>query len=476
MTSLEQPVFSRLHKHTPIHVVGVTGVEGATVASFLLQEGFTNIVGHALCAPEGFEREVLRQHQLTDPKKKQTLLQDVRAWKFPIQFQDTYLQGIEGAEIIFAPQSWELYGEENAPLYALRDRLANIMQLYLELAPCPTIGVTGSDGKTTTTHLITHLLRSAGRRAWLSGNYREGEHLLSRVRSFDPSDVLVLEVSNRHLNFGLTVHPTIGVVTNVTQNHLNEYDGFDAYRQVKERLLGENTTAVLNADNPFTFHMGDHCVERRLFSRLRSDVNGAFFCGDAFCDGDGTICAREDFRLKGDHNVENALAAITVARVLGLSSEEISQGLKTFGAVPERLELLMEIDGRQVVNDLSATSAESARRGVLAFSGRPLSIVVGGETKGVDYAPLAQTLKEEGVQVFAVKSDVAEALLAEGVSVTVCQDAREAIWRAYENTPREGVLLVSPAGAYFSSRFLPGGLEPIISSLRSSVLREDQRT
>lgn len=471
MTFSAQPAFRNLKKCSHIHVVGVTGVEGAAVASFLLQEGFHRLVLHAMCEKEDFERELLLNHKMKEAKDREAFLARVRSWKVPIRFGADYLLGVEEADVIFAPQSWELHRQANAPLFVLRPKLLNIIHLYLELAPCTTIGVTGSDGKTTTTHLITHLLRSAGRFVSLSGNYREGEQVLSHIRDLDPDGFLVLEISNRHLNFGLAKHPDIAVVTNVTQNHMSEYETFVQYCDVKERILGPESVAVLNADNSCTRHMGDHCKERLLFSH-RPDVvaNGAFVSGGEIHDVDGFICDVADVCIPGEHNLENALAAITVARRVGLSSDEVSRGLKTFCAVPERLELVAEIGGKKIVNDLAATSMESTRRAIEMYAGQPCVVVIGGETKGVDYEPFARTVERVRPVLVGVKSEVTDVLQKLGVEFDVYPTVREAVKAAFEKTPPGGTLLLSPAGAFLQSRVMvKEGLtvEGLIAELRS---------
>lgn len=475
MISSEQPVSERLTKQSKIHVVGVTGVEGVAVVSFLLSEGYTNLVGHALCTPESFEKTVLKAHDLDDRQEKKRVLDRVRSWTFPIHFQESYLKEIDQADLIFAPQSWRLYGRENGILFRYEDRLYNAIHLYLELAPCRTIGVTGSDGKTTTAHLIQHLLSSAGHSAWLSGNYRHGTHVLEDIRQLDPKGFLVLEISNRHLNFGLTKYPDVAVVTNVTQNHINEYHHFREYIDIKERILGPETVAVLNADNPFTVNMGDDCKTRYFFSRIRKqDMSGAILVGkDIMMQGEVQATC-EDITLPGEHNIENVLAAVTAVIHLGLTPKEIRSGLRSFHPVRERLEFMMTIDGRDVINDLAATGAESTRRGLMAFLGRSISVVLGGDTKEVDYGPLATTIKEMGVRVFGIESEVTHELRTHDVPMQTFPTAQEAMESAYENTPQGGVVIVSPAGAFFSSRYLSGGLEPIILSLQSKRLPEVQ--
>ncbi|MBI2484757.1 hypothetical protein HYW18_01240 [Candidatus Uhrbacteria bacterium] len=473
MTFSEPHAFDLTNKTQNIHVVGASGVEGTTVLLFLRREGFQNIVGHALCAKESFEKEILQSHGLQEPAQKNELLSRVRAAAVPLHCDTEYLSGVEEADIIFVPQSWELY-PENARLASLRERLRNVMQLYVALAPCKTIGVTGSDGKTTTAHLIWHILLSAGKPAWLSGNYRHGPHMLAELSTLDPNGFLVLEISNRHLNFGLPKTPNIAVITNVTQNHLTEYKAFDEYIETKGRILGSGTVAVLNADNPITAcYQNKRLANRFLFSK-HLEVNGACVRGEEIWMQDECLLSLADMPLAGEHNVENVLAAVTAVKLLGLSSAEIKKGVRTFAAVKERLQSLGFVDERELINDLSGTSMESTRRGVKAFSGRPLAVVLGGSTKGVDYAPLAQTLKEQGVVVCGVESEVADALRTLGVPLSTFNTAREALEDAHKKTPRGGAILVSPAGAFFASRYLPQGLEAVISSLQWRVEKQAQ--
>ncbi len=453
MTFSEQQEFSNLSKDSNVHVVGVTGVEGATVTSFLLSEGFKNVTVHAICQEEKFEYELLKNHGFEDAFKKKTLLEKSRGWNVERRFGEEYLSGVEEADIIFAPQSWMLFKEENAKLFGIQEKLRNIMHLYLELARCIVVGVTGSDGKTTTVHMITHLLKSAGRKVWLSGNYRHGEHVLEEIWDLDPSGYLVLEISNRHLNFGFSHFPDIAVITNVTQNHINEYKNFEAYKETKSRILGPDTIAVLNQDNKNTLTMAGSAKTDFFFSRLQ-ETNGAFLKGVDIMMGEHKMCSLADISLPGDHNIENTLAAVTVAQLLELTPEEITVGVKSFASVKERLEVVAEINGKRIVNDLAATSAESTRRGVMAFKEDDLTLVLGGDTKGVDYEPLAEILKERKPRIFGLKSEATDLLQELGVDLEIFDSVKEAVKVAYQNTPAGGVLMISPAAAFFQSRYM----------------------
>ena len=462
MTSLAPLALDTRSKDTDIHVVGVTGVEGMSVMDFLVAEGFTNVTGHCLCKKDGLERELLENVVLTHPAEKRRLLERVRAWSNRVRSGADYLNVIEEADLVFLPQSWKLY-KENVQLLSLKVPRYNIMHLYLELAPCTTIGVTGSDGKTTTTNLIAHLLRAGGRSAEISGNYRQGPQVLSRIKMLDPNGFLVLEISNRHLDFGLTKHPNIAVVTNVTENHLTEHESFEAYVCTKASIIGPETIAVLNKENVQTAKMGKGAKEVHFFEKRLVPF------------------AIANPSLFGEHNLENVAAAYVVGNLVGLTDDELHRAFESFIAVPERLELVGEIHGRLVINNLSGTSAESTRRGVLAFSGRPVSLVMGGDTKGVDYTDFADTLKREGTSVHAVRSEASHALRVLGVHLEEHDTAKDASVAAFQRTPKDGVLLFSPGGAFFESRFLnkkknPNALsfQEIISLLRSSEPPRDQ--
>ncbi|MDA1038592.1 MAG: Mur ligase family protein, partial [bacterium] len=413
--------------------------------------------------------ELLKNHGFEDALKKKTLLDKTRGWNVERRFGEEYLSDVESADIIFAPQSWMLFKEENAKLFGIQEKLRNIMHLYLELAPCEVIGVTGSDGKTTTAHLITHLLKSAGRKVWLSGNYRHGEHVLEQIRDLNQDGYLVLEISNRHLNFGFSSYPDISVITNVTQNHITEYENFEQYKETKARILGPETISVLNLDNQNTRSMGGLAKTDFFFSRVQ-ETNGAFLSGTGLIMGEQNLCSLSDISLPGDHNVENTLAAVTVARLLELTSEEITAGVQSFAAVKERLELSAIVGGKRIINDLAATSAESTRRGILAFQDDVLTVVLGGETKGVDYELLADAIKESKARIFGIKSEVTDALEKLGVNVSLSDTITEAIRTAYQKTPTGGVLLISPAGAFFQSRYMVREgltMKKIISLLQS---------
>ena len=170
-----------------------------------------------------------------------------------------------------------------------------------------------------------------------------------------------------------------------------------------------------------------------------------------------------------------------VGGLVRLESQEMQAAFESFVAIPERLEPMEEIHGRRLVNNLSGTSAESTRRGVLAFSGTPVSLVMGGDTKGADYAAFAQTLKEEETQVFGLRSEATEALKEHGVVMREFTSAAGASLEALKNTPVGGVLLFSPGAAFFESRYVNKNddknvpsFEEIISLLRSSEPLEDQ--
>jgi len=242
-----------------IHVLGLTGTEGSSVVDFLVRHGITTITGHDMRRSEEFEAEFDRTHQWLPPEPRREAARRLTAHPITVRWGDRYLEGIEGAEVIFVPQSWFRHAR-NAPVRERRDRgvpLSSMTHLFFEESPCPIIGVTGTNGKFTVAYLIHQMLARSGARAFFSGNDRSHVPMLYHLEQIRPRDWLVLEISNRQL-VGLPYSPQIGVVTNVAPHHLDDHGSMDAYVEVKRTLIrhqGPDGVAVLNADNPYTAKM-----------------------------------------------------------------------------------------------------------------------------------------------------------------------------------------------------------------------------
>ncbi len=272
------------------------------------------------------------------------------------------------------------------------------LEMFFDLCPCPIIGVTGSDGKTTTTTLIAEMLRAEGKTVHLGGNI--GKALFPEIETVRPEDYAVVELSSFQL-ISLRRSPDIAVVTNVSPNHLDIHGTMKAYVAAKRNILLHQNAfgkAVLNADNDLARKYapdvrGSVCTFSRQTNVYRGaweDQYGTLWYSD---NGSQTRLLRAgEIRIPGVHNVENYLAAITA--VWGLVSlESIRKVAHEFGGVEHRIEFVRELDGVKWYNDSIATSPTRTIAGLNSFD-QKLVIIAGGYDKKIPYEPLAPVLLE----------------------------------------------------------------------------------
>ena len=262
--------------------------------------------------------------------------------------------------------------------------LTSEMEEFFELCPCPIIGVTGSDGKTTTTTVIHELLKAEGRTCYVGGNI--GTPLLDRAGEMGEDDIVVLELSSFQL-MTMKRSPQISVVTNVAPNHLDVHTSMEEYTEAKTKLYNNRTDGrvVLNFDNDVTRKLGEEIPSRACFFSRREDAHVCVRDG-AICRGDARVLEVSDIRIPGLHNVENYMAAI--AAVEGLVSDEtIRTVAREFAGVRHRMELVRELRGVKYYNDSIASSPTRTIAGLRAFSQKVI-LIAGGKDKGVPFTEL----------------------------------------------------------------------------------------
>lgn len=285
-------------------------------------------------------------------------------------------------------------------------RITSEMELFLENRPCPAIGVTGSDGKSTTTTLIAEILKRAkgkdGGTVFLGGNI--GEPMLHRIGRMDPTDTAVVELSSFQL---MTVGhaPDVAVITNVTPNHLNWHVDMDEYIAAKARILHGCGRAVLNYENdvtralaaeaacPVTLFAHDPIPDASLRDGDSAiyEKNGMIVFRMAGEKEEFPILAISDILLPGRHNVENYMAAIAAVRGAAGPSE-ITAVARSFRGVHHRLELVCEKKGVAYYNSSIDSSPTRTAAAISALGDRPIVIICGGYDKNIPFAPLAETL------------------------------------------------------------------------------------
>jgi len=343
------------------------------------------------------------------------------------------------------------------------------MNIFLCLCPAPVAAVTGSNGKSTTTALLSAMLQAAGRTAWMGGNI--GISLLPSVDRISPDDVVVLELSSFQLEDAQALRwsPRVAVVTNVTPNHLDRHGTVEAYAEAKRtivRFQEPGDCAVLNARSQMLRQWAEEGLAARLLtfdSGPRPDLTraGVSLIEDALVWHEGasmeTICRRDEVPLLGLHNVENVMAAAAAARFLGVSVSEIRRAVSGFSGLEHRLELVGEFEGVRYYNDSYSTTPAAGVAAVSSFSG-PLGLIAGGYDKKLDLTPFAQAVARS-VNVLVTFGNTGPMLAADvqresqliGRSVVIRGAAglEEAILAVHGLSPRGSVVVFSPGCASY---------------------------
>ena len=268
------------------------------------------------------------------------------------------------------------------------------------------VAITGSNGKTTTTALVGHILAGAGMPVIVAGNI--GTPLISRVDDSTENTVTVAEVSSFQLEWIDSFRPDVAVLLNLTPDHLDRHASFEDYCRAKLRIFENQTEsddAVLNADDPVLARQSLKRPHVCWFSRTRALPSGAGLRGSqiVFRDQRGEIVLldRADIGLRGEHNVENVLAAASAAWLIGAPAAAIAAGVRSFPGVEHRIEFVADIRGVQFFNDSKATNVDATLKALDAFPGG-LFVILGGKDKGSDYTPLIEPLRQRARQVLLI--------------------------------------------------------------------------
>jgi UDP-N-acetylmuramoylalanine--D-glutamate ligase len=317
------------------------------------------------------------------------------------------------------------------------------------------IGITGSNGKTTTTSLIEHILRSAGISTILAGNI--GTPLIARVEETNDASVTVAELSSFQLELIDSFRPNISVFMNLTPDHLDRHHTLEEYGAAKARIFENQTEAdiaVLNADDPATTKYAPAKPQVFWFSRKQRVAQGAFVRENEIVfrrDGnEETLLKLQDISMAGAHNVENVLAAVAATRLAGADASAIAKGVRSFSGVEHRLEFVAEIGGVRYYNDSKATNVDATLKALDSFPGRIL-VVLGGKDKGSDYTALQKPLREKAI--LALLIGAAAEKIEKQIAGSVAIEGVGTIERAVEiasHAARPGdVVLLAPACASF---------------------------
>ena len=366
---------------------------------------------------------------------------------------DGYLDGVE-ANVLFRTPGMH---PDNPAIQALRDRGAKVtseMEVFFEVCPCTLIAVTGSDGKTTTTTLVSEMLKASGKTVWLGGNI--GTPLLPLCRQMKKEDFAVVELSSFQL-MDMERSPQRALITNLAPNHLDIHKDMQEYVDAKKnifRFQSADGMLVLNADNAITAGFRGN-GETRFFSRRERtncvwEENGVIYRR-----GEKLLESRE-ILIPGTHNIENYLAAI--ALVEGLATDDaVRQVARNFGGVEHRIELVREKDGVRFYNDSIASSPSRTIAGLRSFPEKVI-LIAGGYDKHIPYDVLGPEICRHVKKLYlggATGPKIRAAVEAAPEykpgfpEITDCRDFTEAVYAAAAGAKAGDVVLMSPASAAF---------------------------
>ncbi len=444
LSSRQQQVINEL-KGKKVGVLGLGLRSGVPLIRFLHR------LGCQIVACDRKEKEQLSQ-----------VLAELSQIPVELRLGEDYLAHLDDCHVLFRTPFMRPDLPELQAAVRKGARLSSEIELVFALASAPITGVTGSDGKTTTTTLISEMLKADGREVYLGGNI--GNSLIEQVLHIPSTAEIVLELSSFQL-MTLTDSPQAAVITNLSPNHLDYHTSFDEYVQVKTNLLraqNKDAVAVLNWDNQLTKELGDLTAGQvYYFSRQEEVAAGAFLRNGQIIlrqkQQDVVLCSTNELKLLGDHNIENVMAAAMVAYAKGAKLSAIKHVATSFAGVEHRLELVRELDGVRYYNDSIASSPTRTIAGLAALP-YPIVLIAGGYDKKIPFEPLAKAVVGRvdalaliGQTAPAIAQAVNQELVAQRAGLPMQQFAslKDALLWAKQQARPGSAIVLSPACASF---------------------------
>jgi UDP-N-acetylmuramoylalanine--D-glutamate ligase len=331
----------------------------------------------------------------------------------------------------------------------------------------PIIGVTGTNGKTTTTKLIGEMFKAGGKTVFLGGNI--GKPLLDYVTEEIKTDVIVAELSSFQLELIENLRPVAAVFTNLEEDHMDRYNDLQAYAQAKRKLLKCCTASsfvVLNFDSPNVAKFKDENPGNLLWfmkgdpmkigGAFAENFNGAYFNSvtkkvTLRIQGKDDIFDLAQFRLFGEHNKENLMAAICVARSMGIEPAAIQGVINSFKGVHHRLEFIRKKDGVFFFNDSKGTNVMSVQKSLSSFNANPIILIAGGKDKNSDFTPLVDLVKKK-CKILVLLGEAKEKInraIGDYAETYLVGTFEEAILLSYQKSRSGDIILLSPGCASY---------------------------
>ncbi|MDR3590085.1 MAG: UDP-N-acetylmuramoyl-L-alanine--D-glutamate ligase [Negativicutes bacterium] len=363
-----------------------------------------------------------------------------------------------GTDYVVLSPGVSLYAPLVARAQALGITVMSEIEVAYRLCQAPIVAITGTNGKTTTTTLIGEILKAAGREVVVGGNI--GLALSQEVKDISPAGVVVAEISSFQLEGVIDFKPHVAAILNLTPDHIDRHRTIETYRDMKERIFAKQTGEdylVLNYDDPAVRDMAARANSQVVFfSRLKTLESGVFVQDGRitvrWLSDTVDICSVDSIKIKGAHNVENALAACGVAFFAGAKPADMAEVLAAFPGVEHRIEPVATVNGVTYYNDSKATNPESSNKALEAFEGH-IILIAGGRDKNTDLGEFMRLIKER-VDHLILLGEAAErfnqAALAHGIkNIHRVNDFAGGVKLAHDLARPPQVVLLSPACASY---------------------------
>ena len=487
-----------------VHVIGAASAEGVAVMRLLVSLGFTSVVPHDMR-----ERALLRKafrttHGAYTRQEQDAIWEQLAPLLDRGHFGDAYLTGISAGDVMSLGQGWYLEPGNRAQIVDAAREVSIILSmssLYMALINGPVAGITGTNGKSTTTAFVEHCFDVAGTAVSVAGNERSSRQFLHELDSAAHDHWALLEVSNRQL-LQLTVSPQVAAITALTPDHLEEHDGFAGYVAAKRRLFAHQHArdiAIACADDAEACAAASSGPAERVLACGTGEHVGP---GVRWVDGmltaidvpvhdtagggiwSGNIAHRTDVQVRGEHNLRNLAVGAAVALACGIDPAHVGTAIATYVGKSLRMEHLATLDGVDIWSDVKATTPEATVAALDALfdsaadtQPRHVHLILGGEDKGLDYSLLARAIDRYNVTAWAVPGSATNAIIAARAHSDTATQLHEvdhleaALDAALARAAAGEAVIVSPAAAGFWTTQLQGG-----ASLRTMIRRRSRDT
>ena len=412
---------------------------------------------------KGSKVTVFDNKELKDIDKN--ILGKIEQYNFNYFFGNDNLKNLKNFDIIFRSPSAMPFIKEIEEEVERGAILTTEIEMVLKLAPCKVIGITGTEGKTTTTSITYEIIKQAGYTCFLGGNI--GKPIFTQIKDIRPEDIVILELSSFQL-MNMDISPNISLITNVYPDHLNIHRSYEEYQDAKKNIFKyqkDDELIVLNYDNEITKSFKKDANSKVVFFSSKEKLQDGYIYDETdgmikYCK-DGIrrhLINKNEIKLRGVHNYENICAALALTENLVDIDTQI-KAIKEFNGVEHRLEFVREIDNVKWYNDSIGTSPASTIAGLNAFD-ENIILLAGGSDKGLDYKEVGETIAKKvsililcGPTSIKIEEATKDALKNQNKEIQIyhVSNLKEAVDLANEKSKSGDIVLLSPASASFDA-------------------------